>query len=105
MLSFSEALHAELAPRGVRVTCLCPGPVATEFQARAGIASQMVPSFLDVAAARVAEEGYRGLMRGRRLVVPGFGNKIVTFLPRLVPRALILAVLDKRQQRRRGVSG
>ena len=38
VLSFSEALHRELAPRGIRVTCLCPGPVATEFQARAGIA-------------------------------------------------------------------
>ena len=37
VLSFSEALHAELAPRGVRVTALCPGPVPTEFQARAGI--------------------------------------------------------------------
>src|SRR5262249_5982140 len=36
-LSFSEALHHELKPRGVRVTCLCPGPVATEFQIRAGI--------------------------------------------------------------------
>ena len=37
VLSFSEALHHELAPRGVRVTALCPGPVPTEFQARAGV--------------------------------------------------------------------
>src|SRR5262249_33816629 len=37
LLSFSEALHHELARRGVRVTVLCPGPVPTEFQARAGI--------------------------------------------------------------------
>ena len=40
VLSFSEALHAELAPRGVRVTALCPGPVPTEFQARAGVTSE-----------------------------------------------------------------
>src|SRR6516164_2310699 len=36
-LSFGEALHEELASRGIRVTTLCPGPVPTEFQARAGI--------------------------------------------------------------------
>ena len=33
VLSFSEALHHELEPKGIRVTALCPGPVATEFQA------------------------------------------------------------------------
>ena len=37
VLSFSEALHSELSRRGVRVTALCPGPVATGFQSRAGI--------------------------------------------------------------------
>ena len=78
VLSFSEALHRELRPRNVRVTALCPGPVATEFQARAGVISQTSP-FLDVPASRVAEQGYRGLMRGKRLVVPGFGNKVMTF--------------------------
>ena len=37
VLSFSEALHHELAGRGIRVTALCPGPVPTEFQARSGM--------------------------------------------------------------------
>ena len=37
VLSFSEALHVELRKKGVRVTALCPGPVPTEFQARAGL--------------------------------------------------------------------
>ena len=100
VLSFTEALHAELAPRGVRVTCLCPGPVETEFQARAGVVPGSTPSFLKVSAMRVAEEGYRGLMRGKRLVIPGLGNKIISFLPRIVPRAPLLAVLDRRQRRR-----
>jgi uncharacterized protein len=100
VLSFSEALHRELAPRNVRVTCLCPGPVATEFAARAGAIEGRSPSFLAVSAARVAEAGYRGLMRGRRLVVPGIGNKIVTFLPRLLPRPLLLDILAARQKRR-----
>ena len=66
VLSFTEALHVELKPRNVRVTCLCPGPVSTEFQARAGVTEAKAPAMLDVPAARVAEEGYEGLMRGKR---------------------------------------
>ena len=88
-LSFSEALHRELAPRGVRVTALCPGPVATEFQARAGIPEDYFPHFLARSAERVAREGYDGLMRGRRVVVPGSGNKAAAALPRFLPRRLV----------------
>src|SRR4029077_5127944 len=40
VLSFSEAWHGELKPRGVRVTALCPGPVQTGFQARAGVSAE-----------------------------------------------------------------
>src|SRR5262249_37082938 len=46
VLSFSEALHRELKPQGVRVTVLCPGPVPTEFQARAGMGADALPGFL-----------------------------------------------------------
>jgi short-subunit dehydrogenase len=90
VLSFSEALHHELKPRGVRVTVLCPGPVATEFYARAGIPEKYFPSFMTLSAERVAREGYLGLMHGKRVVVPGLENKIVTFLPRLLPRGFVL---------------
>jgi short-subunit dehydrogenase len=99
VLSFSEALHRELRPANVRVTALCPGPVATEFQARAGADSRRTP-FLDLPAARVAEEGYRGLMRGQRLVIPGFGNKTMAFLPRILPRDLLLSLAGRRQRAR-----
>jgi hypothetical protein len=100
VLSFSEALHQELKTRNVRVTCLCPGPVETEFAARAGVIARRPSRFLTVSAARVAEAGYRGLMRGQRLVVPGIGNKIVSFLPRILPRPLLLKILAERQKRR-----
>ena len=93
-LSFSEALHRELAPKGVRVTALCPGPVETEFQMRAGIPEGYFPRFLARSAERVAREGYDGLMRGRRVVVPGSGNKAATLLPRLLPRGLVLRMVQ-----------
>ena len=54
VISFSEALHQELKPRGVRVTVLCPGPVPTEFQARAGISREVFPPLLTRSAERVA---------------------------------------------------
>jgi uncharacterized protein len=100
VVSFSEALHRELAPHGVRVTALCPGPVPTEFQARAGITEGARPDVLALSAERVAEDGYRGLMQGRRLVVPGAGNKAVALLSRVAPRALLLAAIDARQRNR-----
>ncbi len=53
VLSFSQALHHELKPFGVRVTVLCPGPVPTEFQARAGVSSATFPRLLARSAERV----------------------------------------------------
>jgi short-subunit dehydrogenase len=90
VLSFSEALHRELAPRGVRVTALCPGPVPSEFQARAGFKPTFNSTILDVSASDVAKAGYRGLMANKRSVLPGFGIKLVPLMLRLVPRGFVL---------------
>jgi len=100
VLSFSEALSVELKPLGVRVTALCPGPVATEFAARAGIGSKAKPGLLSMPADAVAAEGYRGLMAGKRRVIPGPRLKIVLFLIAFVPNALLLAFVSERQRRR-----
>jgi hypothetical protein len=101
VLSFSEALRKELAPRGVRVTALCPGPVPTEFQARAGFEPGFDSAILNVSASDVARAGYRGLMANKRAVLPGLGIKIVPFLLRLFPRGFILAAVAGFQLRKR----
>lgn len=102
VLSLTEALHEELTPRGIRVTCLCPGPVATEFQARAGIAGKTPGWPLGISAKHVAEAGYRGLLRGQRVVLPGVAMKLMAMLlPRFAPRRMLLAGLEARQVRRR----
>jgi short-subunit dehydrogenase len=93
VLSFSEALHRELGGQGVRVTALCPGPVQTEFMALAGIPEGNFPNFLMRSAERVAQDGYDGLMRGRRIVVPGSVNKAAALLTRLMPRRLVMWML------------
>jgi short-subunit dehydrogenase len=99
VLSFSEALHQELKPRGVRVSVLCPGPVPTEFQARAGITGKTSAAMLTESVERVAEEGYRGLQQGRRVVVPGLMNWAVTALVRFIPRGLLLGAIDRHNAR------
>jgi short-subunit dehydrogenase len=101
VLSFTEALHVEMRPHGVRVTALCPGPVRTGFQHRAGLGDFPGARILEQPARAVARAGYTGLMAGRRLVVPGFTNKLVTLVPRLLPRALVLRLTDARKRRRR----
>jgi short-subunit dehydrogenase len=102
VLSFSEALHSELKARGVRVSVLCPGPVPTEFAVRAGVKGlSLAPDFLSQSAEDVAEAGYRGLMQGRRTIIPGLLNKLLVLLIRLLPRRVVMAVVDRRQSRRR----
>ncbi len=100
VLSFTEALHRELAPRGIKVTALCPGPVPTEFQARAGLPDEGSPDLLTLPARRVAEIGYRGLMRGERVVIAGTGNRIVVALLRIIPHAVLLPIVDRAIRRR-----
>ena len=97
VLSFSEALHQELAPFRVKVTALCPGPVPTEFHARAGISARRLPRRLVRSAERVARDGYEGFIRGQRVVIPGFANKMVTALPRLIPCSLMLFLGERNQ--------
>jgi uncharacterized protein len=101
VLSFTEALHSELKPRGIKVTVLCPGPVPTEFAARAGVKGGLAPGMLTQTAEAVAQAGFNGLMRNRRAVVPGLANKLITLAIRLFPRRLLLRIVDSRQSRRR----
>ena len=101
VLSLSEALRAELAPCGVRVTALCPGPVPSEFQARAGFKPGFDSAILNVSASDVAKAGYRGLMANKRAVLPGLGIKLVPLLLRLFPRGFVLWAVGKFQLGRR----
>jgi len=101
VLSFTEAMRAELAPHGVRVTVLCPGPVPSEFQARAGFRPGFDSAVLKVLPAAVAQQAYRGLMANKRAVMPGIGIKIVPFLLRFFPRGFILGAVGRLQLRQR----
>jgi uncharacterized protein len=83
---------------------LCPGPVETEFHARAGMSANVFPPLLTRTAERVAREGYQGLKQGRRVVVPGTANKLVAALVRFVPRKMLLDATALHQKRRHPAS-
>lgn len=86
--SFSEALAEELRGTGVSVTALCPGPVSTEFQDRAGMDDSRVGSTFSHTAEEVAEAGYSGAMAGDPVVVPGVPMKLLYLGSRFAPRAM-----------------
>jgi uncharacterized protein len=96
VLSFSRALHHELAGRGIKVTALCPGPVETEFQLRSGMRLPTAAKAIELPAGRVAQIGYDALMRGKRVAIAGAGNRIAVFLMRFLPTALLMAAVDRR---------
>jgi uncharacterized protein len=99
VLSFSEALANELRGTGVTVTALCPGPTRTGFQERGAMEDSRLVNGTIADARSVALAGYRGLMRGKTIVIPGFSNKLVPWVVRLSPRAVVPRVVRRMQER------
>jgi uncharacterized protein len=93
VLSFSEALANETANTGVTVTALCPGPTATSFEKRAGLEGRLLFRGPVMDAAVVARQGYLGMQRGDRVVVPGLRNRLSRELVRFSPRGLVLGAV------------
>lgn len=101
VLSFSEAIANELDGSGVTVTALCPGPTKTEFQVRAGVAETRLMGGHSMDARTVATAGYRGMLRAAPVVIPGGRNRFLSLLVRILPRALVVRVVRRIQEKRR----
>ena len=99
VLSFSEALANELRGSGVTVTTLAPGPTRTGFQKRGELEDSRLVQGQIADAASVALAGYRGLMSGKTLVIPGFSNKLIPWIVRVSPRGMVTRVVRRMQER------
>ena len=93
VLHFTEALSYELRNSGITATALCPGPTKTGFQETATIAESRLFKGSAMDSETVARSGYRGLMAGKRLVIPGLRNQLSIFALRLLPRSAVTSVV------------
>jgi uncharacterized protein len=93
ILSFTEALASELRGTGIQVTALCPGPTETRFAERANAAKAKLFAAGRMQAAEVARQGYRGYRQGRRIVIPGWRNRLMAISIRFVPRIVVLTIV------------
>ena len=89
VLSLSEALHEELKPHGVKVSCLCPGPTRTEFGDVAGFGGNGIFDRVAMNAAEVVEAGLHGFDSNRAVVIPGLINKLGAASTRFAPRSVV----------------
>jgi short-subunit dehydrogenase len=107
VLTFSEAIHQEVAGRGVSVTALCPGPVETEFwkgadwQVAGGRSfEKAIPSPALVSVQDVAKAGIDGLAANDRVVIPGLTMRAAMLASRYIPHAVKLPVIELAMRRR-----
>lgn len=89
VLHFTEAVHEETKAYGVTVTCLCPGPVKTEFQEVAGVDPGSVPSFAWMSVESVVDAALSALRGGRAIVIPGALNTMMASSAQRAPRFLV----------------
>ena len=89
VLSFTEALHEELKPHGVHVTCLCPGPTRTEFGELAGFGGNSLFDRVAMDSPEVVTAGLNGLDKNKAVVVPGLINKVTASSGRFAPRSVV----------------
>ncbi len=97
VLSFTEALSAELSGTGVSCSALCPGPVKTEFATVAGSTTMedSLPDFAVVSAEEVARQAIDAMESGSRTAIPGMANQVQALLGRIAPRSLVLPLAGR----------
>ena len=99
VLSFSSAIAQELKGSGVSVTCLCPGPTETGFQAITFPCEiRLTHGHKLPSAKQVAEYGYRAMLRGQTVAIPGFRNRLLAIIVRFMPQWMVLRIVKFEQE-------
>jgi short-subunit dehydrogenase len=94
VLSLSEAVAAETAGEGVRISALAPGPVNTGFHRKMGSETALYRYLvLPASAEAVANAGYRGFAFGWRVIVPGILNPVLALAMRILPHRIVIPIV------------
>ena len=102
VLSFSEALRNEVRNTGVCISVLCPGPVETEFEKSSELSrSKLFSKLKPVTAEKVAYAGFRGLMKNRAVIIPGFFNRAAITAGTFVPTGIKVNIARKIQEKKK----
>ncbi|MFC4233225.1 SDR family NAD(P)-dependent oxidoreductase [Parasediminibacterium paludis] len=100
VLSFSEAVDNEVRDKGVTVTTLCPGATESGFQAVAAMEdSNLVKGKKLPSSKAVAAYGYAAMLKGKTVAIHGFMNWIMAQSVRFTPRALVVTITRKIQDK------
>lgn len=96
VLSFSQAMGAELDGTGVTVTACCPGPTDTHFQARAEMTSTLANKLMPVSTAEeIAEAAWAGFKTNKQVVIPGATNTMLAEGTRFAPRGMMNSIMKR----------
>lgn len=98
VLSFSEALWQELKDHNIIVSALCPGPTKTDFFINSKKIRLADGTVGLMSAEDVAHAGWQGLMKNKRVVIPGWKNRLLLLMGQLLPQRLILVIVAKINQ-------
>ena len=90
VVKLTLAIYEELRrdKSNVTVTMLCPGPVDTNFNNRAGVKFSMKPISPDYAAECALKKAFSGKL----FAIPGLGVKLGIFGSRFVPHKMLAAI-------------
>lgn len=97
VLSFTEALSEEITDPNIKITCLAPGPVRTEFGSKSKLDDSLLFKLSLMDAEPVAKAGYEGFRKGKVIVIPGIKQKLTPFLVRLLPRSIVRKIVKSLQ--------
>ena len=87
--SFSEWAAHEYRPRGVTVTCLCPGFTKTEFHERMDVGRDSAPDFLWLDADELVAQALKDHAKGRLWSIPSPQYKVIATAARVLPTSVL----------------
>jgi len=95
VLSYTEALAEEISNPDIKISCLAPGPVRTEFGEKSDLEDSLLFKVSLMDSEPVVRAGYEGFRKGKVIVIPGLRQQIVPFLNRFTPRSMVRKIAKK----------